>query len=573
MFEQILVAGIFVGIIAALVLSRWRASNIFAAALVCLFATGVVTPEMALQKSVNPGVVTLLALLLASRALERTSALKAIARHALDGDEKRSVLKLSTMAAIFSSFLNNTAVVAALIRPIKAQNKVAASRLLIPLSYAAILGGTTTLIGTSTNMVVNSFWMEQGQPSLPFFAFLPLGVVLLCFGLLLLLLTRSKLPERHFLNEEHQYFVDFKVKADSPLIGKTIEENRLRNLHSFYLVEMIRQGHSISPVAPTRFVKEGDRLVFCGDINHLEELQRIPGAKLFAEHTGLMSDNLVEVVVAERSSLIGKTLKASGFRAMFDAAVVGLKRNGLNIPGKLGAIPLKEGDSLLLAAGPDFKSRNNLSKHFFIISDLVVDQPLNRWQNTGVLAGFMAVLTGSIMGWFSLLAGLFFFIAACLASQLVKSAELKRLFPFDLWLIITAALTLAEAMMQSGLSDSIAAGLHYWFSGASIHWALFGILIVTLILTELVTNNAAAALMFPLAMSFADSFGVTPLPFVMAVAFGASACFLSPYGYQTNLLVYNTGGYKFTDFVKFGYPFSIMYVVVCSLLIPYFYPF
>ncbi len=573
LIQQAAVAAIFVATIGALVFSRWRASHIFSAALLALIAGQLVSIDTSLNKAINPGVVTLIALMLASRALERTALLKLFARNALEKNETRSLVKLTGLSAFASSFLNNTAVVAALIRPIKKQNKIAASKLLLPLSYAAILGGTTTLVGTSTNMVVNSFWMDLGYPSLSFFAFFPVGIALLVCGLVVMLLNKSRLPNIQIVEDEKQYFVDVKIKPESPLVGKTVSDNHLRNLNSFFLVEIIRRGQSISPVRPTHIIESGDRLVFSGDISHIEELQTLPGVKLFAEHTGLMSDNLIEVVVASHSSLISKTLKSVGFRAMFDAAVVGLKRNGLQVPGKLGEVELKEGDNLLLAVGRDFKSRKNLDKHFFLISDMTVEQPLSGQLNFAVLSGFAVVMALTIAGISSLLGGLLFFIAGCLAFRVIKTSELKRLFPFDLWLIITAALTLAEAMMQSGLSDNIASGLHALFSQQSVWFAFVGILLATILLTELVTNNAAAALMFPLAISLAESFSVSPISLVMAVAFGASASFLSPYGYQTNLLVFNTGGYKFGDFVRYGLPVSLIYILVTVALIPYFFPF
>lgn len=573
LLEQAAVAAIFALTIGALVFSHWRASSIFSLALLALFACQIITIETALAKSTNSGVITLIALMLASRALERTSLLKQFARNALEKNQTKSLFKLTSLAAIASSFLNNTAVVAALIRPIKNQNKIAASKLLLPLSYAAILGGTTTLIGTSTNMVVNSFWMDLGNPSLDFFAFFPVGIALLVTGLIIIILRKNTLPEHHLQTDSQKYFVDLKVKSDSPMIGKSVSENELRNLNSFFLIEIIRREQSITPVQPDHLIEAGDRLVFSGDVSFIDELQTLPGVKFFAEHTGLMSDNLIEVVLSSSSGLIGKTMKSAGFRAMFDAAVVGLKRNGLQIPGKLGEIQLNEGDNLLLATGSDFKSRKNLDKHFFIISDMAVEQPLSTKVNYSVLAGFTAVMALTISGIMSLLDGLIFFIAGCIAGKVIKSAELKRLFPFELWLIITAALTLAEAMTQTGLSDNLAQFLHSAFSEQSVWFAFVGVLLTTIILTELVTNNAAAALMFPLALSLANSFGVNEISFVMAVAFGASASFLSPYGYQTNLLVFNTGGYKFKDFINYGLPVSICYITVTAILVPYFFPF
>lgn len=570
---QAAVAAIFLATIAALVFSRWRAVHIFCGALLAVLAFQLVSLENTLEKAVNPGVVTLLALMLASRALERTSLLKQFARSSIGHNPLLSLLKLSGLTAFASAFLNNTAVVAALLRPVKNQQRMAASKLLLPLSYAAILGGTCTLIGTSTNMVVNSFWMDAGYPSLGFFDFLPVGIVLVIAGMGVMVLRRNSLPDIHVNNKQKQYFVDIKVQAGSPLVGKTVSDNHLRNLNSFFLIEIIRRGQSVSPVQPAHIIEANDRLVFSGEAKHIEELQSLPGVKLFAEHSGLMSDNLIEVVLKNSSSLTGKTLKTTGFRAMFDAAVVGLKRNGLSVPGKLGEVVLKEGDSLLLATGRDFKSRKNLDRHFIIVSDMQVEQPLSQPMNFVVIAGFALLICLAAAGITPLLAGLVFFIAASLAFKVVKSAELKRIFPFDLWLIITAALTLAEAMMQTGLSQLLADSLQQAFSQQSPWIAFIGILIATLILTELVTNNAAAALMFPLALGLAESFQVSPMSYVMAVAFGASASFISPYGYQTNLIVFNSGGYQVKDFIRYGLPVSLMYIVVSCTLIPWFFPF
>ncbi|WP_017443603.1 SLC13 family permease [Gayadomonas joobiniege] len=570
---QAAVAAIFVATIVALVLTRWRPVNIFSGAILSLLAFNLTSLDNALEKAVNPGVVTLLALMLASRALERTVLLKQFARSSIEQSPRKSLLKLTSLTAFASAFLNNTAVVAALLRPVKNQKRVAASKLLLPLSYAAILGGTCTLIGTSTNMVVNSFWMDAGYPSLGFFDFLPVGLALVVVGTGVMLLMDKRLPDIHLNEKQKQYFVDIKIMPGSPLVGKSVSDNRLRNLNSFFLVEIIRRGQSLSPVQPSHIIETGDRLVFSGEAKFIDELQSLPGVKLFAEHSGLMSDNLIEVVLKNGSSLNGKTLKVSGFRAMFDAAVVGLKRNGLSVPGKLGEVVLKEGDSLLLATGSDFKSRKNLDRHFIIVSDLQVEQPLSQQMNFAIIGSFALVIGLAATGVISLLAGLVFFIAASVALNVTKSAELKRLFPFDLWLIITAALTLADAMMSSGLSQLLAEQLHTSFSQQPAYVAFIGILLATLILTELVTNNAAAALMFPLALSLAESFGVAPQSFVMAVAFGASASFLSPYGYQTNLIVFNSGGYKINDFIRYGLPMSFMYILVSSLLIPWFFPF
>jgi len=446
--------------------------------------------------------------------------------------------------------------------------------LLLPLSYAAILGGTLTLIGTSTNLIVNSMLIERGETGFAFFDFLPIGLaaVIVCFIVMALTINRLKgTLNNHTVISD--YFVDAKVTENSPLIGKTVEQNGLRNLESLFLVEIVRDNRLISPVAPSQMIREGDKLIFSGDVTKVLILQQFEGLTLFAEQDGLLRDNLTEVVIKPGAAIVGKTLKTAGFRARFDAAVVAVRREGEKLSGKLGEITIQSGDFLVLAVGADFAKRTNLTKNFFILSGVKAENMLSGLKERLVLWGFLATIGGSLIFDISLFKCFVFYLALLVGSKCLSLNEIKRRFPLELWLIVMSALTLATALDNTGVSALIASGVEHLLAGQSVYVAFIGVFVLTLVLTEVITNNAAAALTFPIAFSIAQGLGVSYLPFVLAVAFAASGSFISPYGYQTNLMVYNAGNYKLTDFIKFGLPISITYSVVVITLVPLFFPF
>ncbi|WKT59692.1 SLC13 family permease [Microbulbifer thermotolerans] len=572
--SQFFVAAIFILVIGTLIFTRFRPSLIFASAAGACFLTGVVPVELALQKGANPGLVTLVVLLLVSVGLEKARWLRTISDGLINGSLKASLVRLTTATALSSAFLNNTAVVAALASSVKAQRRHPAAKLLLPLSYAAILGGTLTLIGTSTNLIVNSFVVDRGVPGLDFFAFLPVGVAAALVGLLVLLLCNRLLPAGPVTDEPvTEYLLEAEVVGDAPLDGKTVEQNGLRRLETLYLVEIVRDGHVISPVAPTEVIKSGDKLIFSGDVRDLGRLQDIQGLRVFALEDKALDIDLTEVVISPSSSILGQTLKSCQFRTRFDAAVVAMRRGGERLSGKLGEIELRAGDALLLAVGPDFKHHLNIDKNFYVISGREVRRELSRRDNWLLGLGFGAVVAGAALGWFSLLKGLVLLLGGMLCLGIVSTAELQRRFPFQIWLIIACALVLAEAFAGSGLADVLAGGLRDLLQGWGPLAGLVGIFLLTLALTELMTNNAAAALTFPLGWSLAESFGVSWMPFAMAVAYGASASFLTPFGYQTNLMVQNLGGYHLRDFIRAGLPLTVAYSVTVLALLPLVFPF
>ena len=537
------------------------------------FLLGLVDADTVLSKAANEGLITLVLLLLVSVGLERLPWLANLSQRLVVPSLSMSLLRVSVVTSVFSAFVNNTAVVATLAGTLRKNRHHPASRLLLPLSYAAILGGTLTLIGTSTNLIVSSFYQDATGSGLAFFAFFPVALPAAVAGIVVLVLTRRRLPDRGSdALQVDEYLIETEVLSDSKLIGISIQDNGLRDLGELFLVEIVRGEELLSPVAPTQKIEAGDKLIFSGDVTRVGTLERFHGLKLFAVDEGLLSTNMLEVVIMPNAAIAGQTIKESSFRARFDAAVVGLKRDGERLSGKLGAITLQPGDSLVLAVGPDFYQRMNLQKNFLIVDSSVDSASLPLGISLFLSLSLAAVVSLSALGVLSLFKGLAFLLASMLVLGVVTGADLRRRFPFEMWLIITSALALSHVMNATGLVDSVVGMMTPSLALVSPIWALIAVYLLTLTLTELMTNNAAAAIMFPLAYTLAISSGSEPMAFVMAVAFGASASFITPFGYTTNLMVQNLGGYSRRDYFRLGLPVSIVYSATVLTLLPVIYP-
>lgn len=574
MLEQLLIAGVFLCLFCGLIVSSISPAWLFTLAMSIVYVAGLVSTEELLGKASNTGLVTLVLLLLVSVGLEKLSWLERLSAGLVNAWYRRSLLRLCVITALFSAFVNNTAVVATLANSVRTSRYHLPSKLLMPLSFAAILGGTMTLIGTSTNLIVSSFLEDATGSGLAFFAFLPVGGVAALVGLMVIILFSWLLPENPAEEVNiNEYLVEAEVSPDSSLVGRSIANNGLRDLEALFLVEIVRDEHLVSPVAPQEIIEAGDKLIFSGDISQVSLLQRFSGLTLFATEEGLLRGNLTEVIILPGATVEGRTIKESGFRSLFDAAVVGMRRGGKRLSGKLGGITLQAGDSLMLAVGADFPSRRNVDKNF-----LVVDQSGVRSRNSAahdlvLSVGLLLVVLLGALGIVPLIKGTAILLVAMLALGIVRSSELARRFPFGLWLIIASALTLSQALSNTGLVTELAALLHTQLDGHGPYVALAGVYLGTLLLTELMTNNAAAALVFPIAYGLAQTYGVDPIPFAMAVAFGASASFLTPYGYTTNLMVQNLGGYTLGHYFRYGLPMSIAYSATVLILLPRVFPF
>lgn len=558
--QSYFVLAVFLSTIIGLIKCQQRPSLVFGITLLTLFSTQMVTTEQVIKSLSNQGLLTLILLMLCSIALEKTRLLRLVAMKVIKPSYQATWLRLFGFTVCSSALLNNSAVVSTMLAPIRNNPYHSASKLLIPLSYAAILGGTLTLVGTSTNLIVNSLVLDANLPSLGFFDFTIVGLCLVSSCGVTLYLCRSLLPDRHMESSEAEsYFIEAKVNSNSSLVGKSVEENGLRHLQSLFLVEIMRGNCLLRAVAPSEILQANDKLIFSGEISKVSQLSSFDGLSIFAENNGLPLDNLREVVVRPESILTGRTLKTVGFRSLFDAAVVAIKRDGEKVSGKIGQLKIKPGDFLVLAIGEDFKSRRNIRKNFILLSDIELDSRLSGKKELLAIGGFFIAVMLAAIGVLPLFKAVSLLLGILLLSGSLSSREVLRRFPLDIWVIISSAIVLSYALQNSGVIESFSHLMSHNAYALNPLMALIVIYLLTWMLTELVTNNAAAALIFPLAYGLAISIDANPMAFIMAVAFGASASFISPYGYQTNLMVFNAGQYKLNDFIKIGVPVSVVY--------------
>ncbi|WP_411360645.1 SLC13 family permease [Pseudidiomarina salilacus] len=588
-------AELYVGLIiltlfAGLIASRFRPATLFVAAAFALYLPALISSQELLHHYANESLVTLMLLLLGSMALERTRTLQWVSRKLLHKSQLVTLFRMMGWVSVTSALLNNTAVVAALMQSVRKNREHPAQRLLIPLSYFAILGGVLTLIGTSTNLVVNSFLVETGHPGFGFFDFLPVGLGVLlvagttvCFAAYLLPKGGSE------LTISQDYFIDAKVNDDSSLVGKTVQQAGLRALDGLFLIEVVRRTTTgekqvITPVTPDTVLLAHDGLVFCGDVKQVQLISQLPGVSMFAHsalndsdetapHNGFLHNKLAEVIVSPTSTLVGQTLKGANFRDLFDAAVVAIGRGGERLSGKLGQVKICAGDRLVLATTEDFYRHHNLERNFFLLEDQRLSHTLTAQQEAITLLGFAGVILSTALGFLTLFTGLLTYLAIILSTKVLSPADIRRRLPVDIWLIIGSALCIASVFVSSGLANDVTHTLLWLLDTVTGHnvtpmAAMIGVFVMTWLITEIVTNNAAAAIVFPIAVGIAESLGVSMMPFVMAVAFGASASFISPFGRKTNLMVMNAGNYRFQDFARIGVLVLLAYSATALWLIP-----
>jgi di/tricarboxylate transporter len=581
-FDFFIVASLFVAIVLMLAITRVRPIAIFAIVAWTLYATGVLELEQISHNYVNPSLLTLVGLMLLSVVLEKVSFVSELSRRSVTGRGGVSfgVFKLGLVAGVISALLNNTAVVATLMGGLRRQVNFPVSRYLLPLSYASIAGGMMTLVGTSTNLIVNSFVEGAGHVAFGFFDFTLIGAPVFLVTLLILTLVShrflSDVPFMDDAAERREYLFERTLSDCSSLVGRSIVDNDLRNLENMFLVEVVRGDKTFAPVAPEFILSAGDILVFSGDPAYEHIFYEFDGliSRGLEAHTSAHGAPLAEVVVSPTSSMIGRSLKSCEFRSRFDAAVIAIRRGSQNIRGQLGNHVLQAGDSLVLTVGENFATASeHRFRDFITVSGIERRKPLSTLISTLVMAGFGLIIALSVLGAISLLKGILLLLGVCLGARIVTVDELKARFPFELIVVVGGALGMSQAMFQVGLADLLAGSVNYFVGGMGPFAALVAVYLVTWLVTELVTNNAAAALMFPIAYATAEALGVSPYPFFMALAFGASASFLSPYGYQTNLMVYSAGNYQLSDYIKVGAPLLVVYSCVALAMIPWVFPF
>ncbi len=571
-----LVLGTLIMLIVALIKTHYKPSALFASVLFLFFAIGLIPTERMIANFTNPALLVLVILLIVTAPIEKSRYLQVISRAIFHPNSyKTSLLKMGGASALISAFLNNTAVVATMMGVIKANKKIIPSQYLLPLSYIAILGGTMTLVGTSTNLIVNSLALSAGHPGFSLFDFLYVGLAVTVCGLLVIMVMSRYLPRHEEVRGRQQsnYFVEARIAQGSPLCGKSIEENRFRHLENLFLVEIIRRDKLISPVSPKERIETGDILVFAGNLDNLHDLKQFAGLEIFNADSSVLETNLVEVVVSHESVLIGSCIREANFRSKFDAAVVAVRRGSERLSGKIGDITIQSGDTLVLAVGEDFAKRDNIERNFYVVQGLELNKKLTDHSSNLAIFGFTLVLASNLLGWLPLLDGLLFYLVGLIALKLLTFSEIRRRIPFDIFLLVGSALGIAQVMQSSGAAQLIVSAIHFIFSDWGVYGQFIAVYLISMLLTELITNNAAAALAFPVAYATATQLHVDPTPFILAVAYGASASFMTPFGYQTNLMVYGPGHYRFGDYLRMGAPLSLVYGTIVVTLIPIFFPF
>ncbi|GAA5520573.1 SLC13 family permease [Aliifodinibius salicampi] len=571
-----------------LIKTRISADVVFMSGLAILIVSQVIPASEALVGFSNEGMLTVASLYVVAAGMKETGAIEYIVAKIIGRSKsiRRAQLRIMAPVMIVSAFLNNTPVVASFIPALEdwaRKNRIPASKILIPLSYAAILGGTCTLIGTSTNLIVNGLLIEEtSYGSLGIFEPAYIGIPCAIAGFIyMFIFGRKLLPIRgsgfDSFKDPREYTIEMLVDSGSSLVGQTIEEAGLRNLPGLFLVEIYRDDQILAAVDPEIRLQGNDRLIFAGVVDSIVDLQQIKGLSPATDQLFKLDSNrrerlLMEAVVSPTHPVNGQTIKDGRFRNLYDAVVLAVARNGERVKEKVGDIRLKTGDTLLLEAHPNFLEQYRNSSDYYLVSGISGYSRPN-YEKSGVAWSILGVMIGSVaVGLLTMFQASFMAAGLMILFNCCGSADAKSYIDWSVLLVIAATLGIGNAMQYTGAAEVLATGFLSHVE-SNPHLALIGVYISTWILTEMITNNAAAVLIFPIAISIAASFGVNYIPFVMTIMMAASASFSTPIGYQTNLMVYGPGGYKFTDFTKIGLPLNLIVATITIILVPIIWPF
>jgi len=585
--EALLTLATVLAVLLALTLSTVGPDLVMVAALTFLLSCGVLDSKEALAGFANEGLITVGVLFIVASGLRETGGMAWLAQRVL-GQPTRLVVAQARMmipTAVMSSVMNNTPLVAMLVPVVNDWAKklrMSPSYFMMPLSFATILGGLCTEIGTSTNVVVYGLLRDATGERPGLFAIAPVGIACAAVGIAYMLLAsrlllKERKPALSLDSDPREYTVEMMVEPGGALAGRTIEEAGLRRLPGTYLIEIERDGDAIVAVGPEQRLKDDDRLIFVGIVDSIVELQRIRGLRPATNQVFKLDAHrdarcLVEAVVSASCPLVGGTIRDGRFRNVYNAAVIAVARNGMRIKRKIGDIVLEAGDVLLLETHNAFADTQRNSRDFLLVTQLADSAPV-RHDRAGVavaiLLGMIALAATEVMTMLN--AAL---VAACLmiATRCVTGPIARRSIDWQVLTVIGAALGIGKALETSGGAQFIVT--HFLgFAGHDPFLALVVIYGLTMVFTELMSNNAAAAMMFPLALATAETLGVSHMPFVFGIMIAASCGFATPIGYQTNLMVYGPGGYQFRDFVVFGGVLNLVTWAVAVTVLPLVYGF
>lgn len=559
--------------------------------LASLLVLGLVSPAEALSGFSSEATITVAAMFVLSAGLAGTGALRSVAR--LLSSVRNPTLFLIAVLVItggLSAFVNNTAIVAVMLPMVLAacaSTRQSSSQVLIPMSYAAQMGGVCTLIGTSTNLLVNSLAKDLGHPGFGLFEFTPLGLIVMSVGFTYMLLFRRFLLPNHSiapLTEAYdlrKYITELRVMPGSPLIGKSVNESGLDREHSVYVLELLRGTEKHWSPRAERLL-EGDLLLVRGDWQRLSDLKdkvkleidakfRVADQQ-FSGEDGEDAQVLVEALIAPGSTLIDQSLAELNFARAYNANVLAMQRRGEMLRDKLRDINLNVGDVLLMMCPRSELNMLRANRNFVILSERGQERiPRHKaWLATGIMVMTIAI---AAFGLLPIVASAILGVIALVATRCIGNDQAYAAIEWRVIVLLASVLPLGIAMQKSGLALSAAEAaisLVGHFGPIAVLAVIYG---MTALLTEFMSNNAAAVLTAPIAYATAVSLEVSPAPFLVAVMFAASTAFSTPVGYQTNTMVYSAGRYRFVDFMKIGIPLNLLFWGVGMVCIPWFFPF
>ncbi len=566
-----------------LALTRYSPDIVMLGGLTLLLLAGVLSPEQALSGLANEGMVTVGVLYVVVTGLRETGGIGWIVHSVLGRPRslQHAQIRLMAPVAVISAFLNNTPVVAMFIPAINdwaRRNRLSVSKLMIPLSYASIAGGTCTLIGTSTNLVVNGLLIkETGSDGLAMLELAWVGVpVMLVVFIFILLGSKWLLPERvpaiSRYHDAREYTVEMLVENGSKLSGKSIEEAGLRQLPGMYLIEIDRQGQIMPAVSSYEVLRDGDRLVFAGVIESVIDLQKTQGLtpasnQIYKLGSSRQDRVLVEAVVSDSCPLAGKSVRKGRFRNTYNAVIIAVARNGKRVQQKIGDIVLRPGDTLLLESHHSFAEQQRNSRDFYLVSEIEGSNPPQYQKAMLAMSILVLMVLAVATGWLSMLKASLLAAGLMILTRCTTGREARRSVDWQILIVIAASFGLGSALQITGAAEIIAVSL-VELAGGSTGISLSLMFAVTALLSAVATNNAAAVIMFPIALTTANNLGVSVVPFVITLMVAASASFATPIGYQTNLMVYGVGGYRFSDYLRIGIPLTVLVGLTTILLVP-----
>lgn len=570
---------------AAIIKDYLRAEVALLFAVLVFHFSGVLSTQELIAGLSNTSIISVLLITIITAGLRNHFNLEKYFTRLFDGGSSIHIflLKMCSQVALLSSIVNNTPVVALLTPYVYNWGKkkgFSPSKLLIPLSFATIMGGMITIIGTSTTLVLNGFMEEYREAPFHFTSFLIIGLTVTVVGVLFLAFVAPSLlpdhsnPSDEFNRRIREYLIETKLNADAGIVGKTIQEAGLRNLQGAFLAEILRDQKSIYPVGPQEILQSNDTLIFVGNTERIIELVEQNQDISFPKNvlSAAEQTHIAEAVISFNSSLIGKRIKDTDFRNRYDAAIVAVHRNGEKLKGKIGELKLMAGDLLLLFAGSEFQERVDIYKDLIMISAEAKEEKASRPIQWFFWIFLVANLTLLILGYFQLFTFLACQFAFMIGTKMINLRLIKRELDLNLAAILVLSLAISTAIIKTGTGAWLADGMISFLMPYGQAVLIIGLLLITTLLTSFISNVGAVSVAFPIAYAITQQMGVDGTVFYLAIAYAASAAFLTPIGYQTNLIIYGPGSYTFKDFFKVGLPVTLLYLSIVFIMLMTIFP-